>query len=223
MQYSRWKKEGLLLVPCRVVGLALEVLCKSEVETGIVDPAACASVDFWKTQVLGDDGVWSAAQTQRVPVHPCHRELTKYMQMRMYRWLAGLNLSVVDAVVPKLQEEGSGHHDLKLKHLVPHSPFYCRGFLSVELKVTQAGPNGRGFAMAWDEWKKSCMQPMSQVLQVPNTIYGGALLLVVGICDAEDLLLEEPPLLVRAQLLVIGSNGLGYLCIPFFKSNVWIF
>ena len=34
------------------------------------------------------------------------------------------------------------------------------------------------------------------------------MLFVVGICDTPDLLLPEPPLLVKAQLLVIGADGL---------------
>ena len=53
--YSAWKKAGVVLLPCRVVGLALELLfkAKSEYDLSLVGPEHCASVELWKTQHLG--------------------------------------------------------------------------------------------------------------------------------------------------------------------------
>jgi hypothetical protein len=207
MAYIKWKKEGKLLTPCRVVGLALEILFKYESESGIVEAGQCGRAEFWGTQEVDGDGNWSGAKTCFVPVLAAHQVLALYILQRMYHWISGLGLSVVDAIVPKSRREGTGHHDLKLKHAVPQKPFYCQGFLSMEVKVSQVGPIGRGFEKAWDSLKKDSMAAMARVLQVPGSVYGAAILFLVGVCDSVELLAKEPPLLVKAQLLVLDATG----------------
>ena len=206
MAYAHWKKGGKLLFACRVVGLALEALFKSEAQAGYVEAEHCATVEFWKTQKLQDDESWSEVQTCFVPVLPAHQRLALYIMQRICRWLSGLNLVVLDAVVAKSRREGTGHHDLKLKHAVP-SRFYCQGFLSCEMKTAQVQKNGRGFGRVWDDVKEASFDAMARVLQAPSTTYGAALLIVVGICDSEELLAASPPLLVKAQLMVLDANG----------------
>ena len=208
MAYENWKKEGRLLVACRVVGLALELLCRKEAESDIsmVHSTDCAVVEFWLAQKLLASGFWSPPGTRKVPVLPVHQRLTFYIWQRLYGWIAGLSLVVSNAVVPKSRAEGKGHHDLVLKHGSPNGPWYCSGLISTELKVSSVGPTGRGFQKAWDDNKEECMQSMARVLRVANTRYAAALLFVIGVCDAEAMTTQTPPLFVKAQLLTLGSD-----------------
>jgi hypothetical protein len=103
--------------------------------------------------------------------------------------------------------EGTGHHDLKLRHARPKPPFYCKGFLSMELKVSQVGKNGAGFSRSWDAVKTSSLKPMGRVLKASGSAYGACLLLLVGVCDGPELLDSTPPLLVKAQLVTLDADG----------------
>ena len=196
-----------MLTPCRVVGLALESLVKVEADTGTVEASQCSEVEFWNTRQAKEDGSWSQPKTCHVPVLQAHQLLALYIMQRLYTWLSGLGLVVADAIVPKTSREGSGDHDLKLKHALPQKQLYCKGFLSMEVKVSQVGVAGRWFARAWETYKEDTFAAMSRVLSAPGTIYGAAVLLVVGICDSEELLAAQPPLLVKAQLMTRGANG----------------
>ena len=207
MEYSRWKKDARVLTPCRVVGLALETLFALEAQFGCVGAGQVRRVSFWKTKELGESGSWSEPKSCLVPVLAVHQSLTLYILSRLYGWLAGLGLVVVEAVVRRSNREGSGHHDLKLKHAIPLKPLYCNGFVSMEVKVSQVGATGRFFAGVWDDYKKECMAAMARLLKIQGTRYGAAVLLLVGVCDSEGLLAREPPLLVKAQLLVLGADG----------------
>ena len=209
MAYETWKKEGCILVAARVVGLALEMLCKAEADNdmSVVGLEHCVAASFWYTQKLLQNGLWSSPGTYRVPLLPAHQRLTFYMWQRLYNWIAGLSLVVADAVVPKSRAEGEGHHDLVLKHGGPKGPFYCNGFISTELKVSSVGPKGRGFQAKWAEWKEKCMTALGRVLRVNGTRFGAAMLLLIGVCDDETLLADTPPLIVRAQLLTLDEHG----------------
>jgi hypothetical protein len=207
MAYESWKKEGKLLSACRVVGLALEAIFKAEAQSGETRPSDCASVEFWKTQRLQRDGSWSGPETCAVAVLPIHQQLAFYIYQRVYQWIAGLGLCVVDAIVGKSRAEGCGHHDLKLKHGLVHGPRYCAGFMSVEVKVANVGPSGRKFQAAWNGYKEEVEAAMCRVLSVPGTAYGAAMLLMVGVCDDNELCTLEPPLLVKAQMLLLDSEG----------------
>ena len=50
--YSGWRKGGELLLPARVVGLALELLflAESQYDLSVVCAGHCAVVHFWETQ-----------------------------------------------------------------------------------------------------------------------------------------------------------------------------
>ena len=90
-----------------------------------------------------------------MPLLGAHAQLTLYLMRRLYAWISGLGLTVRDAVVNKSRSEGRGHHDLVLKHAgaLASGPFYCSGFISLEVKVTCAGPTGRRFKAAWGAQK----------------------------------------------------------------------
>ena len=184
MAYSSWKKQGEVVSPCRVVGLAVEALCEKEAENDISMLAvdSCSSVELWGAQALDGRGGWSRAGTCTVPVQRHHQSLAMYVVKKLYAWVAGLGLCVAAAVQPKSRPEGKGHHDLVLKHgghLVA-GPFLCRGFLSAELKVRQVGVDGRGFRRAWDGAKENTEEALSMVLRAPNSKFGAAVLFVVG-------------------------------------------
>jgi hypothetical protein len=209
--YSAWRKAGELLFPCRVVGLALELLfhAESQFDLSMVCADHCSSVQFWATQHQRADGTWGAKQTCSVPVLPVHSRLALYLLRRLYVLIAGLGLVVKDAVVNRSRTEGTGHHDLVLKHAgqLAQGPFYCSGLISLEVKVAVAGPNGRRFAAAWDAQKERCAGALARVLRAPATPFGAAALLVVGICDDDGLLAPEPPVFAKMQLLTVdGSN-----------------
>ena len=108
--------------------------------------------------------------------------------------------------MPKTMAEGSGHYDMKLGHASMVVSRYCAGFISAELKVAQVGVNGRAFACAWENNKNWCVQSMSKVLKCKGSRYGAAMLILVGVCDAQELLRKEPPLLVKAQLLNLDAQ-----------------
>ena len=209
--YSAWKKAGVVLLPCRVVGLALELLfkAKSEYDLSLVGPEHCASVELWKTQHLGRNQEWSAPQTCRVPVRSAHVQWALYLLRRLYAWISGLGLAVRDAIVTKTRSQGTGHHDLVLKHAgeLASGPCHCSGQITVEVKVAVAGKDGRQFRAAWSAQKERCEASLGRVLKLPRTPFGAAVLLVLGICDAADLTANEPPLLVKAQILVLDASG----------------
>ena len=194
MAYSRWKKQGRLLLACRVVGLALESLFSAECEEDFscVTTEHCSTVEFWSTQHMDAEGVWSQAQTCVVPVLAMHRRLAVYLMKRLFVWLAGLGLTVKSAVVPKRCKEGTGHHDLVLKHTGVAQP-YCQGFVSTEVQISAVGESGRKFAAVWDAERSRCEAAMAKVLKFRRTPFGATMLVVIGIADGEDLLSREPP------------------------------
>ena len=209
MAYESWKKEGRVLVPCRVIGLALELLCRKEAESdpSLVKWKDCAVVQFWLTQKLLANGSWSPPGTRKVPVLLAHQRLTFYIWQRLYSWIAGLSLVVSNAIVPKSHAEGKGHHDLVLKHGSPNGPWYCSGIISTELKISSIGPRGRGFERVWTDNKEACVGSMASVLRAKNARYAAALLVVVGVCDDEKMMAQAPPLFVKAQLLALGADN----------------
>ena len=83
---------------------------------------------------------------------------------------------------------------------------FCSGLVSTELKVSSVGPTGSGFQKAWDDNKEECMQSMARVLRVANTRFAAALLLAIGVCDAEPMMSQTMPLFAKAQLLARGSG-----------------
>ena len=182
--------------------MAVEALCKAEADAGRLEVEQCADVVFWKTQRLGNAGKWSGPQDCVVPLTPAHQALAMCLAQRIYSWIAGLGFAVADAVVPKTRAEGTGHHDLKLKRALPQTG---QGFVSTELKIAHASPNGSGFGRAWEKQEERSVAKMARVLTAPRSIYASALLFVVGICDTEDLRSKDPPLLVKAQLLVLNA------------------
>ena len=144
MAYAKWRKGGeggarVELLPCRVVGLACEMLCKceSDLDSSKLDTERCAVAEFWDTEELHEDGQWGEPQTCKVPVLAVHRQLALYLVRRLYSLLYSLHFSVAGAVITKSIAEGTGHHDLKLKHMNLQGPFVCSGFISMELKVSQ--------------------------------------------------------------------------------------
>jgi hypothetical protein len=205
--YTSWKKQGRLLLACRVVGLALEALFSAECEQDFscVTTEHCSSVEFWSTKHMDAEGVWSRPDTCAVPVLAVHRRLAVYLMKRLLVWLAGLGLTVKSAVVPKTRLEGSGHHDLVLKHTGTAQP-YCQGFISTEVKISAVGENGRKFAAVWEAEKTRCEAAMARVLGLHRTPFGATMLVVIGIADGEELLSREPPLIVKAQLLTLNCN-----------------
>ena len=206
MAYNTLRKDGTVLLPCRVVGLALEVLLKTESEQGLsaVSTEHCATVEMWRTQCWEAQGEWSSPKACVVPVLPVHRKLALYVMKRLLGWVAGLGLGVKDAVVAKTRLEGKGHHDLILKHTGSVQP-YCKGFISAEIKVSAVGENGRKFNIAWEAEQARCGDALAQILRRPNTRYGAAMLLLVGIADGPELLQPDPPLIVKAQLLTLSD------------------
>jgi len=209
MAYASWRKGGEVLSACRVVGLACEMLCKAECDLDGSRLAThhCAVAEFWETEKLHGHDQWEAPKTCLVPVREVHRELALYLVQRLYGWISGLGLCVAGAVVAKTVVEGTGHHDLKLRHAMPKPPFYCQGFISMELKVSQVGRNGAAFSRSWEAVKKSSLVPMGRVLKASGSAYGACLLLLVGVCDGPELLDSEPPLLVKAQLVTLDAGG----------------
>ena len=117
-------------------------------------------------------------------------------------------LSVNDAIVNRSRREGRGHHDLVLKHAgnLANGPFYCHGFITMEVKVTVAGLNGRRFRAAWEAEKERCEEALARELRSPRRPFGAAALLVIGICDNDDFLARDPPLLVKSQLLTLNDS-----------------
>ena len=211
LAYQRWRKAGELLLPVRVVGLALELLflAENQYDLSMVRADHCAVVHFWATQRRRADGDWAVEQTCAVPLLAAHAQLTLYLMRRLYKWIAGLGFVVKDAVVNKLRVEGKGHHDLVLKHsgAFASGPFYCHGLVSLEVKVTTVGPTGRRFKAAWDAERARCAGTLAQVLRVRDTAFGAAALLVIGVCDNDDLRATEPPLFVKMQLLTLDAHG----------------
>ena len=209
--YSAWRKGGRTLLPARVVGLALELLfvAENEYDLSIVGPSHCSAVQFWSTQRRLADGDWGATQTCTVPVLAPHVQLALYLLRRLYTWIAGLSLVVKDAIVNRSRSEGQGQHDLVLEHAgeLARGPFYCRGFIQMEVKVVVAGSNGRRFKAAWGKQKERCVAGLARVLRVPGTPFGAAALLAVGVCDNDDLRAPEPPLFVKMQLLTLDGSG----------------
>ena len=193
--------------PCRVVGLAAESLLAKVVEVDVssVKQSDCSKVDLWNSQQRRH-GVWSARGTHEVPVLAPHQALALYIVRRIVSWIAGLGVFLANAIVPKSRAEGTGHHDMKLGHASPTAPRYCAGFISTELKIAQVGVNGRAFASAWDNQKGRCEESLAKVLKCRGSVYGAAMLIVVGVCDADELLAVEPPLLVKAQLLTVDAS-----------------
>ena len=208
MAYSAWRKKGTVLLACRVVGLALELLLKTESEQdlSVVSTEHCAAVELWHTQYWEADGQWSTPKTGVVPVRAIHRTLALYVMRRLLVWVAGLGLAVKDAVVAKTRVEGCGHHDLILKHTGTARP-YCEGFISTEIKLSAVGENGRKFNAAWAEEQARCEEALAKILRRPKTQYGAAMLLLVGIADGPQLLAPEPPLMAKAQLLTLNDDG----------------
>ena len=208
--YAKWSKDGEVLLPCRVVGIAVEVLCEKEVVQDIstLTPDTCEQVEMWRTKVSCADGSWSDPGTRRVPLCTKHQSLALYLVHRLYGYIAGLGLAVAAAVQPKTRQEGRGHHDLVLKHAghLCQGPFLCEGFLATELKVRQVGADGRGFQAAWTGAKKFNTESLAKVLQVAKPRFGATLLFMIGICDDEALMATKPPLIVRAQMLVLGDD-----------------
>ena len=209
--YSGWRKGGELLLPARVAGLALELLflAENQCDLSVVCAGHCAVVHFWETQRQRADGEWGAKQTCAVALLGAHAQLTLYLMRRLYAWISGLGLTVRDAVVNKSRSEGRGHHDLVLKHAgaLASGPFYCSGFISLEVKVTCAGPTGRRFKAAWDAQKERCACAMAQVLRVRDTPFGAAALVMIGVCDDDSLLAASPPLFVKMQLLTLDESN----------------
>ena len=210
MAYSNWSKGGEILSPCRVVGLAVEVLCKKEVVQDIstLTTDSCDHVQMWETKFLCADGSWSTPGTRKVSLRTPHQALALYLLHRLYGYIAGLGLAVAAAVQPKTRQEGHGHHDLVLKHAghLCQGPFLCQGFLSTELKVRQVGVDGRGFQAAWAGAKKNNKESLAKILQVAKPGFGATLLFMIGICDDGALLAPKPPLIVKAQMLVLGED-----------------
>lgn len=196
------------MTPCRVVGLGIEALLSKmmEVDLTCVEHSGCSKVELWNAQRLSN-GVWSKCGTHEVPLLIPHQMLALYILHRLTSWISGLGLCVVDAIVAKTRLEGTGHHDIKLGHASLTVTRYCTGFVSSELKVAHVGVNGRAFGSAWENSKTRCVDAMSRVLTCRGSKYGAAMLILVGICDTEDLLRRDPPLLVKAQLL--NTDGLG--------------
>ena len=195
------------MTPCRVVGLGVETLLRKMIDVDItcVKHSDCSQVELWKSECL-KNGIWSACGTHDVPMLVPHQVLALYILHRLANWISGLGLCVVDAIVPKTRSEGTGHHDMKLSHASMNVSRYCAGFISAELKVAHVGVNGRAFARAWDNSKTRCAQAMTNVLTCRGSRYGAAMLILVGVCDAEDLLRNDPPLLVKAQLLTVDAQ-----------------
>jgi len=77
----------------------------------------------------------------------------------------------------------------------------------MEIKLAHVGPTGKKFNAAWQGYKDDMEEAMAKLLKAPGSVYGAAVLLVVGICDEAELLTTQPPLLVRSQLLVLDSTG----------------
>ena len=195
------------MLAARVVGLALELLLKTESEQDVstVTTGDCTTVELWATQCLLADGSWGLAKTCVVPVLSGHQRLTLYIMKRLLVWVAGLGLAVKNAVVAKTRAEGTGHHDMIFKH-TGTSPPYCKGFISTELKVSSVGKNGRKFMAAWAAEKGRCEEALVKVLDAKKTPFGATMLFLIGVADDEDLLMSEPPLLVRAQLLTLADD-----------------
>ena len=61
MACAAWKKQGDVVSPCGVVGLAVEVLCKIEAEQDVSAASAdsCSSVEHWGAQERDVRGGWS--------------------------------------------------------------------------------------------------------------------------------------------------------------------
>ena len=211
MAYANLKKGGETVVPCRVVGIVLEELCEAETNADLstLTEDSVTHVDLWRTQKLQGDGSWSSPGVCKVRAADVHRCLALYLLHRLYKWVSGLGLAVVAAKKPRTRGEGSGHHDLVLKHAghLCKGPFLCEGFISTELKLRQVSTSGRGFKAAWEQKKKDVEEALSKVLLVPQPRFGAVLLLMIGICDAEPLEATEPPLMVKAQLLVRDESG----------------
>ena len=211
MAYSKWSKNGEALFPCRVLGLALEVLCEKEValDMSTLNPDSCKHVEVFNTKLRLADGSWSTACKRKVPLHSSHQSLALYLLHRLYAYVAGLGLAVAAAVQPKSKAEGSGHHDVILKHARHHchGKFLCEGFISTELKVRQVGVGGKGFQGAWAQAKHENAEALAKVLQSPKSAFGAALLFMIGVCDDETMMATAPPLIVKAQMLKLDGDG----------------
>ena len=68
MAYSASRKKGTVLLACRVVGLALELLLKieSEQDLSVVSTEHCAAVELWHTQYWEADGQWSTPKQEKL-------------------------------------------------------------------------------------------------------------------------------------------------------------
>lgn len=209
MAYSAWRKAGEVVTPARVVGLAVERLWQAEVSNDLsrVTPEHCSNVSLWSTQHW-TNGRWGRPCTCVVALERMHMELAFYVWQRMCVLLHGLGLAVVEAVRSKARGEGSGQHDLILKHSGVSR--YCSGFLSAEIKVGRVGADGRAFEPFWRRHVKGkTAEALKAVLRGRTSPFGAAMLIVVGVCDSEQLSAKDPPLLVRAQLMVVKSSGVA--------------
>jgi len=210
MAYASWRKDGEEVTPARVVGLALEKLCKAEVDEDLscVTADSCASVELWNGERF-EKGRWVKRRTRRVPVLPVHQKLALYICHRLYLLLHTLGLAVADAVRSKSRAEGSGHHDLVLKH--SSAQRYCGGFISAQLKTGQVDRDGTAFENFWRKLKDDTEDSFERVLSLRSTSFGAGLLIFVGVCDSADMSAVEPPLLWRAQLfLPLASGGASW-------------
>lgn len=207
MAYDAWRKSGELMTPTRVVGLAVERLWEAEVARDMSRVRAddCSTVALWGAQCL-ENGRWARPRTCVVPLRAMHMDLAYRIWQRVDLLLHGLGLAVVDAVRNKTRGEGTGQHDLVLKHCGVQR--YCSGFLSAEVKVGQVEADGRAFEACWRCVQSKTADALKSVLRCRGSPYGAALLIFVGVCDSADLAAKDPPLLVRAQLMVVKASGI---------------
>ena len=91
MAYVAWRKEGVAVTPCRVVGLGVEtLLCKMmDVDITCVQHSDCLEIELWKSQCLSK-GAWSECGTHEVPMLVPHQMLALYILHRLASRLSGL-------------------------------------------------------------------------------------------------------------------------------------